>query len=459
MNIETFWNIIDKANVESDQKDQEAMLKSVESQLSRLPAKEIVEWFNIHHLYLDLADRKDVERAASNCGIYLSDDSFLYFRGWLLSLGKDAFYTILNTPDSLSEYVTSPADARFEGFVYAGHDVYTQKAFAEEYGPEGMQQWRDNWFAENPNKGDYACEWALESKYSLWDASAQNPLSDEQKEVIRKDLFSRSAGNEITVEKTDTESRAVEKVLLDMLPPESKEYRKLSISLYSGYGFNMLPAGLEDFHQEMKDLFLAAGWDRHEPKYANTCPEYSKGKSRLYCHPTEISGPCEASLIPEVCRQIGRATKCTVMKAEDRGRVFDITPEQYMEALKVLRTAIEKDLLREFSLSDRRSDDDRHENVMLKYRVMTLENHTDMLSSLHPYWKYTGEVLNDLIAQKKIVERSDAASFRSQNYVTAPEYQAKDTIGIDAKIKSASTRATTSRSISHLPKDGPEPDI
>ena len=459
MHIDSFWEIIDKANTESSHKGQEAILKSVENQLSKLPSKEIAEWFNVHHLYLDLAERKDVEQAASNCGIYLSDDSFLYFRGWLLSLGKDAFYTIMNDPETLSEYVTTPADARFEGFVYAGHDVYTQKAFSEEYGPEGMKLWRNNWLAENPDKGDYACDWALGNKYSLWDASVKHPLSNEQKDEIRKELFSRSEGNQITVAKTKLGLNAVEKVLLDMIPPESKEYRKLSISLYSGYGFNMLPAGLEDFHREMKNLFLAAGWERHEPKFANACPEYSKGNSRLYCHPTEISGPCEASLIPEVCKQMGKVTKCTVIRAEDHGRIFDITQEQYTEALKRLRPEIEKDLLREFSLPDRRSDSDRVETVMMKYRVKTLDHHTDILSSAHPYWKYTKEVLNDLIVQKKIVECPDASSFRSQNYITAPEYHVKDNTGIDAKLQSASDRIAKSATMAHLQAKGTEPEI
>ncbi len=456
MNIDTFWHIIDEANAKAGQGNQEKMLECTESLLSELPAKEIAEWFNIHHLYLDLAERKDLERAASNCGIYLSDDSFLYFRGWLLSLGKDAFYSILNEPDTLSEYVTSPEDTRFEAFVYAGHDLYTQKAFAEEYGPEGMKQWRDNWFAENPDKGDYAFNWALGNRYSLWDTSAKNPLSKEAKEEIRRDLFAQSEAKEIQVIKTNETLKDVEKVLLDMLPLETKNYRRLSIGIYSGYGFNLLPAGLEAFHQEMKDLFLAAGWERHEPKFSNACPEYSKGKSRLYCHPTEISGPCEEHLIPEVCKLASKATTCTVTKAEDQGRIFDITQEQYNAALDALRPQIENDLLTEFSRSDRRSDSDRHETVMLNYRVLTLKNHTDTLSSLHPYWKYTEDVLKDLISQEKIVKRPESNSFTSWNYITAPEYQVGDKPRFDSQIQSAFTRAAEAQPTSD--KKPKEPD-
>ncbi len=453
MNTEKFWRIIDEANTKAGKGNQDEMLECTEALLSELPPSEIAEWFNIHHLYLDLADRKDLERAAAGCNIYLSDDSFLYFRGWLLSLGKDAFYNILNNPDTLSNYVKDPSDTRFESFVYAGHSVYAQKAW--ECDPEGMM-WKENWLAENPDKGDYAFNWALGNKYSLWDASSQNPLSDEAKENIRRDLFSESDSRKITVAKMGGELKEVEKVLLDMLPTENKNYRRLSIGIYSGYGVNLLPAGLEAFHQEMKDLFSSAGWERHEPQFSNACPEYSKGKSRLYCHPTEISGPCEEDLIPEVCKLVSKATTCTITRAEDQGRVYDITQEQYNTALEKLRPKIEQDLLTEFSRPSRTSDSDRHEAVMLKYRVLTMAHHTDTLMSTHPYWKYTEDVLKDLIAQEKIVKRPEANSFTSWNYITAPEHQMDERPAFDSQVQSASARAAEAQPTTHEKTKEPE---
>ena len=444
MNIDSFWKIIDDAKAEAGQEDQTAMLKCTESRLSNLPANEIVEWFNIHHLYLDLAERKDLEYAASQCGIYLSDDSFLYFRGWLLSQGREVFSSVLNDPNTLSKYVKSPDSVRFEEFVYAGHGVYQNKAFLEEYGDEGMEQFRKEWLAKNPDKGEFGFDWALGNKYSLWDASAQHPLSDDRKDEIRTDLFAPSANKTIEVVKTNEELKDIEKILLAALPADSKEYRNLSISLFSGYnwGFGMLPAASQSFHQEMGELFKEAGWEHHEPKFENACPEYSKGKSRLYCHPTQISGPCEKDLVSEVCQLVSKATTCMVTKAEDRGRIFDITQEQYNAALEILRPEIERDLLKEFSLSNRNSDSDRHKVVMMKYRVLTLQNHTDTLSSALPYWKFTEDVLADLIAQKKIVKRPESNQFTSRNYITAPVYQLKEKPSLDYQIKSVSPKTS-----------------
>lgn len=443
MKIDAYWKIIDDAKAEVGSNNQDAMLKSVETKLSELPAKEIAEWFNIHQQYLSLADRKDIEKAACDCNLYLSDDSFLYLRGWLLSLGKDAFYSVMNKPELLSEYVKASDDARFESFVYVGNEVYTDKAFLEEYGYDGMKRWKENWLAENPDKGEYSLEWALGNKYNIWEASAQKPLSKEEKEEIRKDLFAESDNKRIVVMKTNDELKDIEKVLIDLLPSDSKDYRNLSLSLYSGYhwGFGMLPAASQSFHEETGKLFKAAGWECHEPKFMSACPEYSKGKSLLYCHPTELSGPCEAVLISEVCELMAKATTCTVTKAEDRGRVFDVTEEQYTKALEFLRPEIEKDLLNEFSHPGRGSDSNRHETVMMKYKIMTLKHHTDSLASNHPYWKYTEDVLKDLISQKKIIERPEKTSFSSWNYVTAPEHLKKKKSNLDSSIKSASSRA------------------
>lgn len=455
MNADLYWKIIDKARAEAGRNDQEAMLKCTEARLAELPASEIAQWFNIHQLYLKLADRRDLDRAASNCGLYLSDDSFLYFRAWLLSLGKEAFYSVLNNPETLGEYIHCSEEARFESFVYVGPGAYTQKAFYEEYGPEGMQQWRDTWFAANPDKGEYGFDWALSSKYDIWTASAQHPLSEEAKEEIRKKLFCRSAGRSVPVNKVFSSPSPFEQALTESLPSGSANYRKLSVRLDSGYewGSGMMPAAQERFYSELRSLFESAGWQHCEPKFSHACPEYTKGKSRLYCHPMEVSGPCEEQLIPEVCRLLADAASFMVTKAEDRGRVFDMTNEQYMEALAHFRPEIEREFLLEFARPNRHAGSNRHESVMMKYRVPTLKNPSDMLSSLHPYWKYTEEVLEDLIASEKIVKTPDPSNPGSRTYITSPEHVPSDKPPLAGKILRACERASEEKTAELLMYD------
>lgn len=193
MDINKYWEVIDDARMKTGS-DQRAMLKCVETTLAQFSAKEIAEWFSIHQEYLHLATCENVEKAISLCNLSFSDDSFLYFRGWLLSLGKDAFYSIVNNPENLSAYIHSSNDARFESFVYPGSEVYINIAFSEEYGSEGMKQWKENWYAQNPDKGEFALNVALGDKYNVWDASAKHPLSAAAKEEMRLDLFSHSSG-------------------------------------------------------------------------------------------------------------------------------------------------------------------------------------------------------------------------------------------------------------------------
>jgi len=425
MKANDYWQIIDSSNQETAEKNQSAFLAAVDSKLYQLPSTEIVDWFNIHQNYMKLADNKAVEKAARDCSIYLSDDSFLYFRGWLVSLGKDAFYSILNNPDTLSNYVNDPSDTRFESFVYAGHDVYTKKTFLEEYGPDGTEQWKKNWLAENPDKGEYGLEWALGTKYDLWSASNQRPLSNDEKDAIKNDLFFQSKDNKIEILRSNTELKPVETVFADMFPDKNEDYRSFAISLYSGYepGFGMLPAASDAFHKEMQALFSSAGWEYHAPLYMNASPEYSKGKSRLYCHPLKISGPCEANLVDEVISLVSKATECCILRVEDKGRIYDLSDDQYLAALEPLRSSIEKDLLIAFSNPNIGADSTCFENVVSKYCIPTLNNRTGMMSSTKPYWKYINDVYNDLIAQKKIVEKPKANSFSSRTYITATEFQ------------------------------------
>lgn len=57
-----------------------------------------------------------------------------------------------------------------------------------------MEQWKETWYAQNPDKGEFALNIALGDKYNIWDASANHPLNAAAKEEIRLDLFSHFSG-------------------------------------------------------------------------------------------------------------------------------------------------------------------------------------------------------------------------------------------------------------------------
>src|SRR5262249_33752044 len=78
--------------------------------------------------YLDRAYRWDLWRAAFLIGGGCSDDSFMDFRSWLISLGRDVYERAISDPDSLPDVVTAPAvaGAFFEAF---GPDLSDDSGF------------------------------------------------------------------------------------------------------------------------------------------------------------------------------------------------------------------------------------------------------------------------------------------------------------------------------------------
>lgn len=441
MTKEQFWKIIDEANSEVDSDEQTAFLKNVTENLSKLSGKEIAAWKNIQTYLIKLADRIDLLQAAMGKDIYLSDDSFYDFRVWLLSKGKDIFTTVLREPDRLSEFMDSPDKVYFERFSYVTHDVYRERAYVEEHGEDAMKRLEEEWRASNPSEKEFDPYWVLYDKYDIYDACDNYPLSDTEKEQLRQELFPPMEKEIIRWIKKEGAPSAVEKAVLQKIPQE-KEYRRISMELNSGYawGSGMLPAAKERFHREMKELFTTAGWEYVAPAFDTASPSYRKGNSLLYCHPMELSGPCEASLMPEVAQLLEKVAHCTVLAYKDEGRVYDMTDEQYADILHGLRAEIEKDLLKAFSAKDSLSDSERCTSVMEKYRIMTLERTTNVLSSNCPYWKCVEETLKELIKQKKIIRKPDVTKFSNQHYMTAPEFVEEKRENIDHQIKGAASR-------------------
>ena len=79
---------------------------------------------------------------------------------------------------------------------------------------------------------------------------------------------------------------------------EKKFYKRVYYRIESGYMcggmMDRCKEALEELQQQLQD----AGWHLDIPyKPGTACPELSLGKSNLYCHPTQVSGIVETSLI------------------------------------------------------------------------------------------------------------------------------------------------------------------
>lgn len=122
-----FWNLLARSRQHgpSDQYD------TLVGLLEELPSMELVRFEQIYDCFVAAAERGDVYGASAVLtGSTLSDDSFLYFRNWLVAQGREVYEQALAEPDTLSALpeVDSGHGAWDQDIVYAAWDVLGGRA-------------------------------------------------------------------------------------------------------------------------------------------------------------------------------------------------------------------------------------------------------------------------------------------------------------------------------------------
>lgn len=127
-----YWKIIDKSlKSTSDQDEQEQFLIK---EISNLTPKQMIGF----RLRTDKL-LYDTYNSEMWCAGYImnggcSDDSFEYFRNWVISRGKDVYYKAKQNPDELITEVVEGAEFYdFEGFWYVALQAFEQKTAKDLY--------------------------------------------------------------------------------------------------------------------------------------------------------------------------------------------------------------------------------------------------------------------------------------------------------------------------------------
>lgn len=127
-----YWAIIDSSlRQTSTQDDQEEFLIE---EIGKLTATEMIGF----RLRTDKL-LYDTYNSEMWCAGYImnggcSDDGFEYFRNWVISRGKDAYYKAKQNPDSLISEVNESAEVYdFESFWYVALEAFEQKTGADLY--------------------------------------------------------------------------------------------------------------------------------------------------------------------------------------------------------------------------------------------------------------------------------------------------------------------------------------
>ena len=163
---EVFWRIIEKSLTSTT--NQEAQEQFLISEIEKLTPKQMVGFrlrtdYLLYHTY-----NSEMWCAGSIMNGGCSDDTFEYFRCWVISRGKDTFYNAKANPDSLIEECVEDAESYdFESFWYVALEAFKRKTGKDLYDyidydnfttREGSYpQFEFNWQEEDPESMKRIC--------------------------------------------------------------------------------------------------------------------------------------------------------------------------------------------------------------------------------------------------------------------------------------------------------------
>ncbi len=127
MNKKQFWAAIDRARKAGG--GWHGMYEPLQAKLSGLDVTDIITWYLIFEKYRAPAYKVKLWAAAATMMNGCSDDSFDYFRGWLIAQGKDVYLAALRDPDSLADV---EAVKRFAQEVKESKGMTPLKGYYEE---------------------------------------------------------------------------------------------------------------------------------------------------------------------------------------------------------------------------------------------------------------------------------------------------------------------------------------
>jgi hypothetical protein len=125
--IDWFWDIIERTR--SPDGDQDRQMAALAAELSELSPAEIEAFGAVFDRFLTVTYSWDLWGAAYVIMGGASDDSFEYFRVWLISRGREAFEAARANPDELAALIPADFDdvPEFELLAYVASESWAEK--------------------------------------------------------------------------------------------------------------------------------------------------------------------------------------------------------------------------------------------------------------------------------------------------------------------------------------------
>ena len=125
MTTTEFWQIIEQSGHEAESSDEQA--EKLEDLLSELAPEEIAAFEDLFTKFRYAAYRWDLWGVAyvlcGGCG----DDSFDYFRAWVIGRGQKFYEEAMQDPESIADKVTADDCPEAELLMYAAANAYEEK--------------------------------------------------------------------------------------------------------------------------------------------------------------------------------------------------------------------------------------------------------------------------------------------------------------------------------------------
>jgi len=167
-----FWKIIE----ETRDTDINRQIQNIKLELIKLDKEQIIEFERILRREIIEADHFNLIAAQKIIDGAVSDDTFLYFRCWLILLGKDIFKKTIETPDYLASFIKKGVDTWGEGLLIVSTEAFCLKTNKkieneDERFPRSIcfKEGLDYDFSAPPTKGDESVMDHLETMFPiLW---------------------------------------------------------------------------------------------------------------------------------------------------------------------------------------------------------------------------------------------------------------------------------------------------
>ncbi|TAE18086.1 MAG: DUF4240 domain-containing protein [Bacteroidetes bacterium] len=125
MNKQEFWKIIDASLKVSTQ--HKIRSQAITDLLSQYLPEQIIKFEVILRELITEADEYGVMAILKIMEGWVTDDSWIYFRCWLIGQGEQTFYETLKEPDSIANKVDKNTNFEFEELLYVATDAYKVK--------------------------------------------------------------------------------------------------------------------------------------------------------------------------------------------------------------------------------------------------------------------------------------------------------------------------------------------